>query len=79
MWNCSAGLMDVVSGSSAITVSNSHFAKHEYVMLFGAGNSDTQDAVMQITNTRTRDTGRCTPWAAGREHHQPGEPLHHAR
>ncbi|KAM0856087.1 hypothetical protein ACQ4PT_049336 [Festuca glaucescens] len=49
MWNCADGLIDVVSGSTAITVSNSHFTKHDHVMLFGASNSETQDAMMQIT------------------------------
>jgi pectate lyase len=49
MWSCADGLIDVVSGSTAITVSNSHFTKHDHVMLFGASNSETQDAMMQIT------------------------------
>ncbi|XP_006655782.2 pectate lyase-like [Oryza brachyantha] len=49
MSNCSDGLVDVVSGSTAITISNGHFTKHDHVMLFGASNSDPQDRVMQIT------------------------------
>ncbi|KAK3131590.1 hypothetical protein QOZ80_6AG0508490 [Eleusine coracana subsp. coracana] len=49
MYNCSDGLIDVVNGSTAITISNGHFTKHDHVMLFGASNSNTQDAIMQIT------------------------------
>ncbi|KAB8101181.1 hypothetical protein EE612_031889, partial [Oryza sativa] len=49
MSNCSDGLIDAVSGSTAITISNGHFTKHDHVMLFGASNSDAQDEVMQIT------------------------------
>ncbi|TVU12671.1 hypothetical protein EJB05_46324 [Eragrostis curvula] len=49
MYNCSDGLVDVVNGSTAITVSNSHFTKHDHVMLFGASNSNPQDKIMQIT------------------------------
>ncbi|KAK3128376.1 hypothetical protein QOZ80_6BG0460710 [Eleusine coracana subsp. coracana] len=49
MYNCSDGLIDVVNGSTAITISNGHFTKHDHVMLFGASNSNPQDAIMQIT------------------------------
>ncbi|CAN6166593.1 unnamed protein product [Urochloa humidicola] len=49
MYRCSDGLIDVVNGSTAITVSNSHFTKHDHVMLFGASNDNPQDAAMQIT------------------------------
>ncbi|KAG8069637.1 hypothetical protein GUJ93_ZPchr0006g40731 [Zizania palustris] len=49
MWNCSDGLIDVVNGSTAITISNSHFTKHDHVMLFGASNTNPQDKYMQIT------------------------------
>ncbi|CAL5036690.1 unnamed protein product [Urochloa decumbens] len=49
MYRCSDGLIDVVNGSTAITVSNSHFTKHDHVMLFGASNDNPQDAAMQVT------------------------------
>merc|ERR1712137_829715 len=49
MYNCSDGLIDVVNGSTAITISNGHFTKHDHVMLFGASNTNQQDKIMQIT------------------------------
>ncbi|KAL6861518.1 hypothetical protein ACP4OV_017218 [Aristida adscensionis] len=49
MYNCSDGLIDAVNGSTAITVSNGHFTKHDHVMLFGASDSMAQDRVMQVT------------------------------
>ncbi|KAF7093429.1 hypothetical protein CFC21_095843 [Triticum aestivum] len=49
MSSCADGLIDVVSGSTAITVSNSHFTKHDHVMLFGASNTEEQDRMMQVT------------------------------
>ncbi|KAK8454782.1 hypothetical protein SEVIR_4G032000v4 [Setaria viridis] len=49
MYRCSDGLIDVVNGSTGITVSNSHFTKHDHVMLFGASNDNPQDRMMQVT------------------------------
>ncbi|KAM3381062.1 putative pectate lyase P59 [Capsicum galapagoense] len=49
MSNCQDGLIDAVEGSTAITISNCHFTKHNDVMLFGASDSSSKDAVMQIT------------------------------
>ncbi|KAJ4757215.1 Pectate lyase [Rhynchospora pubera] len=49
MWNCKDGLIDVIQGSTAITISNSHFTRHDHVMLFGASNSYEDDKIMQIT------------------------------
>ncbi|RRT39570.1 hypothetical protein B296_00046662, partial [Ensete ventricosum] len=49
MSNCMDGLIDVIQGSTAITISNSHFTKHNDVMLFGASDSYKEDAMMQIT------------------------------
>ncbi|VVB03908.1 unnamed protein product [Arabis nemorensis] len=49
MRNCSDGMIDAVMGSTAITISNSHFTDHEEVMLFGARNEDVIDKKMQIT------------------------------
>ncbi|KAL6861517.1 hypothetical protein ACP4OV_017217 [Aristida adscensionis] len=49
MHNCSDGLIDVVDGSTAVTISNGHFTKHDHVMLFGASDSTPKDKMMQIT------------------------------
>ncbi|KAI4329609.1 hypothetical protein MLD38_027977 [Melastoma candidum] len=49
MSNCFDGLIDAVEGSTAITISNSHFTKHNEVMLFGASDSYSPDMMMQIT------------------------------
>ncbi|KAI9174381.1 hypothetical protein LWI28_016488 [Acer negundo] len=49
MSDCMDGLIDVVQGSTAITISNSHFTNHNEVMLFGASDSYSQDQIMQIT------------------------------
>ncbi|URE48354.1 Pectate lyase [Musa troglodytarum] len=49
MSNCMDGLIDAIEGSTAITISNGHFTQHNDVMLFGASDSFSGDAVMQIT------------------------------
>uniref|UniRef100_A0A0E0L7Q3 Pectate lyase n=1 Tax=Oryza punctata TaxID=4537 RepID=A0A0E0L7Q3_ORYPU len=49
MSNCSDGLIDITDGSTAITISNSHFTKHDHVMLFGARDDSPKDKIMQIT------------------------------
>ncbi|KAJ0237989.1 pectate lyase 6 [Hirschfeldia incana] len=49
MRNCSDGMIDAIMGSTAITISNSHFTDHQEVMLFGAKNGDNFDKKMQIT------------------------------
>ncbi|THU45391.1 hypothetical protein C4D60_Mb02t17450 [Musa balbisiana] len=49
MSNCMDGLIDAIEGSTAITISNSHFTRHNEVMLFGASDSYSPDAMMQIT------------------------------
>ncbi|XP_042415116.1 pectate lyase-like [Zingiber officinale] len=49
MANCGDGLIDAIMGSTAITISNSHFTQHNDVMLFGASDSYSGDAIMQIT------------------------------
>ncbi|KAK7317520.1 hypothetical protein RJT34_01833 [Clitoria ternatea] len=49
MRKCQDGLIDVIYGSTAVTISNSHFTDHNEVMLFGASDSHTQDKIMQIT------------------------------
>ncbi|CAM8927686.1 unnamed protein product [Rhodiola kirilowii] len=49
MRNCKDGLIDVIQGSTGITISNSHFTHHNEVMLFGASDSYARDEIMQIT------------------------------
>ncbi|MED6110225.1 hypothetical protein PIB30_041029 [Stylosanthes scabra] len=49
MRNCEDGLIDAISESTAITISNSHFTDHNKVMLFGADDSDVKDKIMQVT------------------------------
>ncbi|KAK7317236.1 hypothetical protein RJT34_01291 [Clitoria ternatea] len=49
MTRCDDGLIDAIMGSTAITISNCHFAYHNDVMLFGASDSWSGDKVMQIT------------------------------
>ncbi|CAO2824516.1 unnamed protein product [Amaranthus hypochondriacus] len=47
--NCADGLIDVVMESTAITISNNHFTKHDVVMLLGHSDSYVNDKVMQVT------------------------------
>ncbi|KAJ8773753.1 hypothetical protein K2173_006403 [Erythroxylum novogranatense] len=49
MSNCRDGLIDVVQGSTAVTISNAHFTSHNEVMLFGASDSYSNDKIMQVT------------------------------
>ncbi|KAJ4961194.1 hypothetical protein NE237_021104 [Protea cynaroides] len=49
MSNCKDGLIDIIEGSTAITLSNNHFTNHNEVMLFGASDSYAPDEKMQIT------------------------------
>ncbi|KAK7362193.1 hypothetical protein VNO77_04299 [Canavalia gladiata] len=49
MRNCSDGLIDAIMGSTAITISNSHFTDHNEAMLFGASDSFPHDTLMQVT------------------------------
>ncbi|XP_059645371.1 pectate lyase-like [Cornus florida] len=49
MSNCTDGLIDAIMGSTAITISNCHFTRHNEVMLFGASDEYSDDAKMQIT------------------------------
>ncbi|KAL3833228.1 hypothetical protein ACJIZ3_007964 [Penstemon smallii] len=43
------GLIDAVMGSTAITISNCHFIRHDKVLLFGGRDGDSIDSKMQIT------------------------------
>ncbi|KAL2253463.1 UNVERIFIED_CONTAM: Pectate lyase [Sesamum indicum] len=43
------GLIDVIEGSTAITISNCKFNHHNDVMLLGAHDSTAKDSIMQIT------------------------------
>ncbi|KAL0450592.1 UNVERIFIED_CONTAM: putative pectate lyase P59 [Sesamum latifolium] len=49
MLNCADGLIDVIMGSTGVTISNGHFTDHNEAMLFGASDSHTQDVKMQVT------------------------------
>lgn len=49
MWNCADGLIDIIQGSTAITISNCHLTHHNDVMLFGASDAYQGDKIMQIT------------------------------
>ncbi|OIW06705.1 hypothetical protein TanjilG_04099 [Lupinus angustifolius] len=43
------GLVDVIQGSTGITISNCHMTKHNDVMLLGASDSFSGDKIMQVT------------------------------
>ncbi|WOL13095.1 pectate lyase-like [Canna indica] len=49
MSNCVDGLIDAVSGSTAITISNCHLTRHNDVILLGHSDSFAEDAKMQVT------------------------------
>lgn len=49
MYNCEDGLIDVIDGSTAVTISNSHFHKHDKAMLLGARDEHFWDDKMQVT------------------------------
>ena len=49
MRSCADGLVDVVDGSTAVTISNGHFTRHDHVMLFGASDAAVKDKAMQVT------------------------------
>ncbi|TKY52984.1 pectate lyase 12 [Spatholobus suberectus] len=46
---CKDGLIDAVMGSTAITISNSHFSHHNDVMLLGHSDHYLADSAMQVT------------------------------
>ncbi|XP_073269420.1 probable pectate lyase 10 isoform X3 [Primulina huaijiensis] len=47
--SCSDGLIDVIMGSTAITISNNYFTHHNEVMLLGHSDSYARDRIMQVT------------------------------
>ncbi|CAM6032329.1 unnamed protein product [Sphagnum compactum] len=47
--NCADGLVDVIMGSTDITVSNNYFTDHDKVMLLGAHPNDTMDGNLRVT------------------------------
>ncbi|XP_027905068.1 probable pectate lyase P59 [Vigna unguiculata] len=49
MHNCSDGLIDVIAASTAVSITNCHFVRHNDVLLFGATDSFSGDKVMQVT------------------------------
>ncbi|KAL1315787.1 probable pectate lyase 3 [Arachis duranensis] len=49
MRKCADGLIDAIMGSTAITISNSHFTDQNHVILFGGREEHTIDKMMQVT------------------------------
>ncbi|KAK9707287.1 hypothetical protein RND81_07G186800 [Saponaria officinalis] len=49
MARCTDGLIDVIQGSTAVTISNCHMTDHNDVFLFGATNDYVDDVKMQVT------------------------------
>ncbi|VFR00609.1 unnamed protein product [Cuscuta campestris] len=47
--NCKDGLVDVVEASTAVTISNNYFTKHNEVMLLGHSDGYLADRDMQVT------------------------------
>ncbi|KAG4182226.1 hypothetical protein ERO13_A09G031200v2 [Gossypium hirsutum] len=47
--NCHDGLIDVIHGSTAVTISNNYMTHHDKVMLLGHSDSYMQDKNMQVT------------------------------
>ncbi|XP_073047122.1 pectate lyase-like [Primulina eburnea] len=47
--NCNDGLIDVIHGSTAVTISNNYFTHHDKVMLLGHSDAFGQDKNMQVT------------------------------
>ncbi|XP_047960675.1 pectate lyase-like [Salvia hispanica] len=43
------GLIDVIEGSTAVTISNCKFNHHNDVMLLGANDQSSKDSIMQVT------------------------------
>ncbi|KAL9153357.1 hypothetical protein ABFS82_10G043200 [Erythranthe guttata] len=49
LWHCKDGLIDVVMGSTGVTISNNHFAHHNEVILLGHSDDYMPDSGMQVT------------------------------
>lgn len=49
LYNCHDGLVDAIHGSTAITISNNHFSRHDKVMLLGHNDGYSADRNMQVT------------------------------
>nr|XP_043634657.1 pectate lyase-like [Erigeron canadensis] len=47
--SCTDGLIDVIHGSTAVTISNNYMTHHDKVMLLGHSDSFTLDKAMQVT------------------------------
>lgn len=47
--NCGDGLIDVIHGSTGVTISNNYMTHHDKVMLLGHSDSFTRDREMQVT------------------------------
>ncbi|XP_052196028.1 probable pectate lyase P59 [Diospyros lotus] len=49
MKKCYDGIIDVIEGSTNVTISNCHYTDHDKVLLFGARDTNVEDDSMQIT------------------------------
>ncbi|KAK4485061.1 hypothetical protein RD792_007669 [Penstemon davidsonii] len=47
--HCKDGLIDVIHGSTAITISNCFFSQHDKVMLLGHDDSNVEDKIIKVT------------------------------
>ena len=47
--NCANGLVDVVEGSSLVTISNSLFTEHDKAILLGHDDAYTSDKSLKVT------------------------------
>lgn len=47
--NSADGLIDVIRGSTAVSITNNYFTKHDKVILLGASKNDAMDRDMQVT------------------------------
>ncbi|XP_047313051.1 putative pectate lyase 2 [Impatiens glandulifera] len=46
---CTDGLIDVIHASTAITISNNYFTRHDKVMLFGHNDNNKEDKAIKVT------------------------------
>ncbi|KAI8028799.1 putative pectate lyase P59 [Camellia lanceoleosa] len=49
MYRCADGIIDIIEGSTAVTISNCHWTDHDKVLLFGARDTNVEDDYMRIT------------------------------
>eukprot|EP00897_Mesotaenium_endlicherianum_P002529 jgi/Mesen1/2303/ME000155S01391 len=54
------GLVDIVAGSTAVTISNNFFSKHDKVMLLGAHDGELDDNNLKVTVVLNKFGPECT-------------------